>query len=249
MSAFSHIAAYRFVDLDDLPELRDLLHRRAVQHELMGTILLAREGINLFLCGRPTAVESFVAGLRSDQRFAEIDVKQTSSDVLCYRRLLVKVKLEIITFRQSGVRPQDGRAPAVQPSDLRRWLDAGCDDDGRELVLLDTRNEFEVDAGTFVGAETLGLSKFSDLASAAVSSIERWADKTVVTFCTGGIRCEKAALFLRELGLPRVLQLEGGVLRYFEREQGAHWSGDLFVFDERIELSADLSPAELGAAG
>jgi UPF0176 protein len=240
---FSHIGAYLFVDLDDLEVLRDQLLTRAKASSLKGTILLATEGINLYLCGVPEAIDEFLSELRRDTRFANIDVKTTSSASLCYKRLLVKIKREIITFGHPTLRPADSRAPGVDASDLRRWLDVGHDDEGRELVLLDTRNQFEVDAGTFVGAESLGIEKFSELADAASAHLEQWNDKTVVTFCTGGIRCEKAALYLQDQGVPNVVQLEGGVLRYFEQEHNAHWEGDLFVFDQRRGLTPNLSAA------
>ncbi len=245
---FSHIGAYLFVDLDDLDVLRNRWLTRAKANALRGTILLAPEGINLYLCGEQIGIADFLTDLRSDSRFANIDVKTTSSETLCYNRLLVKVKREIITFGHPTLRPADSRAPGVAAGDLRRWLDVGHDDEGRELVLLDTRNQFEVEAGTFVGAESLGIEKFSELADAAAPHFEEWNNKTVVTFCTGGIRCEKAALYLQDQGVSNVVQLEGGVLRYFEHEQSAHWEGDLFVFDQRRGLTPNLSTANLSTA-
>jgi UPF0176 protein len=238
---FAHIAAYKFVDIDDPPQLRERLLAICKQECLKGTILLANEGINLYLCGMPDAVEAFVEKLREDSRFFDIDVKTTASEIMCYRRMWVRIKNEIITFRAGGIRPHDKRAPDVSATDLRRWLDAGHDDEGRELVLLDTRNQFEIDAGTFDNAQSLGIGKFSELPAAAEPMIDSWRDKMVVTFCTGGIRCEKAAIHLAERGLPNVVQLDGGILRYFEQQQDAHWNGELFVFDERIELAPDLT--------
>jgi UPF0176 protein len=238
---FSHIAAYKFVDIDDPATLREHLLSTCKSLSLKGSIVLASEGINLYLSGLPANTDGFLAELRSDARFRNIDVKTTTSTIVTYKRMLAKVKPEIITFRAGGIRPHDLRAPSVSASDLKRWLDVGHDDDGREIVMLDTRNQFEVDAGTFHNAESLGIEKFSQLPAAAAPVIERWHNKTVVTFCTGGIRCEKAAIYLEEQGLPHVLQLDGGILRYFEHEKDAHWEGELFVFDKRGELAPDLT--------
>ena len=161
-----------------------------------------------------------------------------------FKRLKVKVKREIIRMNMPAVQPQAGRAPAVAPATLARWLDQGRDDAGRPLVMLDTRNGFEVDAGAFDGALDWRLERFSDFPAALAAHRDALAGKTVVSYCTGGIRCEKAALVMRELGLDHSYQLEGGILRYFEQTDGApHWHGQCFVFDERETLAADLQPA------
>ena len=127
---------------------------------------------------------------------------------------------------------------------MKRWLDQGHDDDGRPVVTLDTRNDFEVDQGTFRGALDWRISKFTEFPQALLAHRDELAGKTVVSFCTGGIRCEKAAIFMREAGLPHVWQLEGGILQYFEETGGAHFDGSCFVFDERRALDADLSTHE-----
>jgi len=138
------------------------------------------------------------------------------------------------------VAPQDRRAPAIDATTVRRWLDQGHDDHGRPVVTLDTRNAFEVDHGTFEGAIDWRLTKFSEFPAAAQAHRADLEGKTVVSFCTGGIRCEKAALYLREAGLTHVWQLEGGILKYFEDTGGAHFRGNCFVFDEREALAPDL---------
>jgi UPF0176 protein len=128
----------------------------------------------------------------------------------------------------------------VSPATLKRWLDAGVDDAGRAVVTLDTRNDFEVDAGTFEGAIDWRISKFTQFPQALLDHKADLQGKTVVSFCTGGIRCEKAAILMRESGLENVFQLEGGILKYFEETDGAHYQGGCFVFDERRALGADL---------
>ena len=131
--------------------------------------------------------------------------------------------------------------PSVDPATLRRWLAQGHDDEGREVVTLDTRNAFEVDAGTFDNAIDWRIDKFTEFPPALRAHKTELQDKTVVSFCTGGIRCEKAAILMREEGLSHVYQLEGGILKYFELTDGAHYHGGCFVFDERRVLAADLS--------
>jgi UPF0176 protein len=158
----------------------------------------------------------------------------------------VKLKREIIAFRRDGIDPVGAPAPFVDPPTLKRWLDAGHDDVGRPVVLLDTRNREEVAHGTFDGALTLPIDDFVQLPEALEAERHRLADATVVSFCTGGIRCEKAAPLLRDRGFGDVRQLEGGILGYFEAVGGAHWRGGCFVFDDRVALAPDLSPMGKG---
>ncbi|MCR2799742.1 sulfurtransferase [Microbacterium sp. zg-Y818] len=241
MPAVLNVSAYLFTRLDDAPELGPLLRARALAAGLKGTILLAEEGINLFLAGDPDAVRGFIDDLRVDPRFAALITKESWSDDQPFGKMLVKVKREIIRMDRPTIRPESGRAPAVAPATLRRWLDQGHDDDGREVVMLDTRNAFEVDYGTFRGAVDWRIERFTQFPDAAASHRDDLAGKTVVSFCTGGIRCEKAAIHLREVGV-HALQLDGGILGYFEQVGGDHWAGECFVFDEREALSPDLAP-------
>jgi UPF0176 protein len=159
-----------------------------------------------------------------------------------FGKLRVKVKREIIRMNHPAIRPQATRAPAVDAATLARWLDAGHDDEGRPVVTLDTRNAFEVDHGRFKGALDWRLGRFSEFPDAALAHREQMQGKTVVSYCTGGIRCEKAALFLQDAGVERVLQLEGGILKYFEETGGRHFEGDCFVFDARECVDAALAP-------
>ncbi|HNB20895.1 MAG TPA: sulfurtransferase [Candidatus Melainabacteria bacterium] len=243
-----NIAAYKFVGIPDpsawLPELKE----RCVSLQLKGTILLATEGINLFLAGSRDSIDRFMHYLQSDDlfggRFTELDVKESYSVNQPFRKMVVRVAAEIITMRHPMIRPESSRAPHVDARTLKQWLDQGRDDEGRELVLLDTRNDFEVEMGTFENALDLHIEKFSDFPQAVSSAMDKkensLSDKTIVSFCTGGIRCEKAALYLQEKGHPKVLQLDGGILRYFEEVGGAHWQGECFVFDERVSLDPAL---------
>ena len=242
---FLNLSTYAFVALGNLPARRDALHRLGTAHGLKGTVLLAEEGINLFVAGAEPGARAWLAALREEPVLAALDAKESWSDTLPFRHLRVKVKAEIIRMNQPQVRPSRGRAPAVDAATLARWLDAGRDDQGRELLLLDTRNGFEVDAGAFQNAVDWRLQKFSDFPAALAAHREQLAGRTVVSYCTGGIRCEKAALAMRDAGLDHVYQLDGGVLRYFEHLPDApHWLGRCFVFDGRESLGADLAPAE-----
>lgn len=237
-----NISAYKFVTLSDCAALRESVRSRAAALELKGTVLLAEEGINLFLAGAPGRIRAFVDELRADARFADLQPKESWSDAAPFRKLLVKVKREIIRMNHPTIRPEQGRAPAVAPATLARWLAQGHDDEGRPVVTLDTRNAFEVDAGAFDGAIDWRIEKFSEFPQALRAHRDELAGKTVVSYCTGGIRCEKAALLMQREGVERVYQLEGGILRYFEETGGAHFRGACFVFDERELLDPALAP-------
>ncbi|MGY3264507.1 UPF0176 protein [Lysobacter sp. HA35] len=237
-----NVAAYHFAELHDADALADALRVAAESGDVRGTILVAPEGVNLFLAGDEAAVESVLDVLRSDARFAALEVKRSWSRMQPFGRLKVKRKPEIITFRRDGTAPLDARAPAVDPPTLARWIEQGHDDAGRRLVLLDTRNREEFKYGTFDGAITLPIDNFTDLPAALESHREELADATVVSFCTGGIRCEKAALWLQSDGMQNVLQLDGGILGYFEKIGGFGYEGRCFVFDGRVALDPQLQP-------
>jgi UPF0176 protein len=236
-----NIAAYKFVPLDNLPELRERFVRSAHKNKLKGTILLAPEGINLFLAGAREGIDDLLALIKSFPALEDLVHKESPSDAIPFAKLLVKIKREIITLRMPEVAPAlNPRAPVVDAHTLKKWLDQGHDDAGRKITLVDTRNDFELKHGTFKGAERLGLHSFSAFGKAIEG--KNWQGQTVVTFCTGGIRCEKAALYMRDSGIENVLQLDGGILKYFELEGGAHYQGNCFVFDERVALTPELLP-------
>ena len=243
-----NIAAYHFVRIAEPQALATQLRAAAAAGELRGTVLVAEEGINLFLAGAESAIHGFLGELRGDPRFAAIVVKESRSRTQPFARLKVKVKREIIAFRRDGAAPIQGRAPAVSPMTLARWIGQGVDDSGRRLVLLDTRNREETAYGSFAGAITLPIDNFTDLPEALTPHRSALADATVVSFCTGGIRCEKAALWLRGEGMDNVLQLDGGILGYFEHVGGAGYDGRCFVFDERVALDPQLQPLVDGEA-
>ena len=237
-----NIAAYHFVPVDDPAALVTQVRELAEAGDLRGTVLVAGEGINIFLAGAESAIGVFLDALRSDSRFADIVVKESRSRTQPFARLKVKLKKEIIAFRRDNASPLVGRAPTVAPEELARWIEQGSDDTGRPLVLLDTRNREEIEHGTFSGALTLPIDNFTDLPEALTPHRSALADAVVVSFCTGGIRCEKAALWMQAEGMDNVLQLDGGILGYFERVGGYGYDGRCFVFDERVALDAELKP-------
>jgi UPF0176 protein len=251
---FLNIATYRFVPLADLPALRQRLWDAAQAQGIRGTVLLAEEGINLCLAGPTDGIAAWLATARAQPGLQDLPTKDSWSATQPFGRLKVKIKREIIRMDMpadlAAVAPAAGRAPAVSAATLARWIGQGHCDAGRPLALLDTRNGFEVDAGAFEGAIDWRLQKFSDFPAALADHRDALAGHTVVSYCTGGIRCEKAALVMQGLGLPHALQLDGGILQYFEDTGGAApgWRGSCFVFDDRVALAPDLQPAGTPAA-
>jgi UPF0176 protein len=245
MSAvYVNIAAYKFVSLDNLEDLRPQYQALCNELGLKGTVLLTPEGINMFLSGQRAEVDQYLAWVRSDARLADLEWKESLSDEQSHKRMLVKIKKEIITMRMPLIKPELGRAPVVEARTLKRWLDQGHDDDGVPVVMMETRNAFEVDVGTFNNTLDYRIDKFTEFPEVAAAHKDELAGKTVVTFCTGGIRCEKAAIHMKNIGYERVYQLEGGILKYFEEVGGDHYSGDCFVFDYRTALNPKLEPTE-----
>jgi len=230
-----NIAAYKFASLAELPALRGGLRKLCRHLDLRGTILLSAEGINLFVAGRRQATDELLSRLWELPACSDLEVKESFSDQQPYNRMLVKIKHEIIAFGVAGIDPRRYTSQRMPPQTLRSWLD-----DGREMTLLDVRNKFEVNAGTFVGAASMGIENFRDFPAAVDRLPGELKQRPVVTFCTGGIRCEKAAPFLERMGFEQVYQLDGGILKYLEECGGAHYDGECFVFDRRVAVDAAL---------
>lgn len=227
-----NIAGYKFAPLADTPSLQAFFLEQGLKLSLKGTILLSHEGININLAGLPADIQSFQALLKNDARFCEMRFHESYSDRVPFRYLKVKLKKEIITMHQPAVDVIAERAPDVSPHELKQWLD-----EKRDITLLDTRNDYEVRFGTFKDAVNLHIDDFGALPS-SLDPIDR--NKPIVMFCTGGIRCEKAALYMRDQGYSQVYQLDGGILGYFKKIGGSHYDGECFVFDERISVNTHL---------
>ncbi len=237
-----NIAAYHFADVAEPAALREQLRACCEAAGLKGSVLVAPEGLNLFLAGAADAVESVLDFVRAQPDFADLRVKRSWSAHVPFARLKVKLKKEIIAFGHDACVPRARRAPTVSPATLREWISRGRDDAGRPLVLVDTRNREELAYGYFQNAVLLPIDNFTDLTASLAPLKPELADATVVSYCTGGIRCEKAALWMQEAGFANVFQLDGGILDYFEQVGGAGWQGECFVFDARVALKPDLSP-------
>ncbi len=234
-----NIAGYQFVELDRLAERRQDLLRACKTRAIKGTILLSPEGINLFLAGSRNAIDEFLAFLRSDSALQGFQVKESQSDRQPFNRLLVRLKKEIIAFGVPGIDPQHNTSPKLKPAELKQWLD-----EGKPVQLLDVRNNYEVELGTFKNAIPADIDHFRQFPQAIQQMESLRSDLPIVMFCTGGIRCEKAGPFLERQGFDRVFQLEGGILQYFEDCGGQYYDGDCFVFDQRVAVDPALQETD-----
>lgn len=236
---YVNIAGYKFVDLHDRDELRQPFRDICSKLNLKGTILLSHEGINFFLAGTQSDIDEYVEFLESDNRFTEITLKISYSDRQPFRRMLVRLKKEIISLGIPEIEPGKYTAPEIEPLELKQRLD-----EGKEIIFLDTRNDYEMRVGTFEGAIDPGIRTFRDFPEALTKLPEEIKEKEVVIFCTGGIRCEKAGVVMENAGFKNVKSLKGGILGYFEQVGGAYWDGDCFVFDRRVAVSPSLEETE-----
>lgn len=230
-----NLAAYQFVELTNLKPLRARLRELCVAWQLRGTILLSTEGINLFVAGEQTSVDLLLAEVRSIPGLGNLAAKISASDRPPFKRMLVRIKREIISFGVPGIDPVRQPAPKLSPLELKQWLD-----EERPVTLLDTRNDYEVKLGTFRQARPIGIQHFRQFPEAAAQLPAELKQQPIVMFCTGGIRCEKAGPYLRQQGFEQVFQLEGGILKYFEECGNAHYQGECFVFDQRVGVDASL---------
>lgn len=237
MLSIINITAYRFVRLSGsiLPELQISIKSKAKELGLKGTVLLSIEGINLFISGENDAISIFQNFLNAYSYFNNLEFKNSFSNFQPFKKMLVKVKKEIISFGIDNIDPAKHTAPYITPEVLNIWLKNRPD-----LVLMDTRNTFEVELGTFENALNLDLNRFRDFPNAVKKLPKELKQFPIVTFCTGGIRCEKAAAYLLQNGYQEVYQLEGGILNYFEKCGENHFEGPCFVFDARASVSPSL---------
>ena len=235
----ANIAAYRFIDLPDRDELRQPLRDLCNSLSMKGTILLAHEGINLFLSASKESCENFLSTLGEDERFADLDVKWSYSDEQPFTRMLVRLKNEIITIRKSEIKPLSYTGPVIESNELKSWYEQK-----KDFTIIDTRNSYETKFGMFKNAIDLDIRKFTQFEEALSQLPEESKDKPVVMYCTGGVRCEKASVVMLEAGWKEVYQLNGGILRYIEQTGGAHWDGECFVFDRRVCLDSNLDETE-----
>lgn len=234
---YTNIASYKFVNFSAarMLELKKLLIDSATSWGIRGTILLSPEGINLFVAGEDGNISQLRSLIAAQSEIGELSYKISYSDKIPFKRLLVKIKSEIIAFRQPGIEPGKKTAAYIEPEELKNWYDQG-----KEMIVLDTRNNYESRLGTFKNAIVFDIKNFVQFPEAVEELLAEHKDTPVVTFCTGGIRCEKAATYMEEVGFKNVYQLRDGILNYFEKVGSEHYDGDCFVFDQRVALDSQL---------
>jgi UPF0176 protein len=235
----TNIAAYKFAELSELADLRRELQAFCRERTLKGTILLSREGINLFIAGSAECVEQLLERLRQIKGLADLAAKYSETEEQPFRRMLVRLKKEIIAFGIEGIEPAKKTSSKLAAKELKQWLD-----EGRPVTLLDTRNDYEVRLGTFRNALPIGVQTFRQFPDAVSKLPEHLKDEPIVMFCTGGIRCEKAGPFMENEGFNHIYQLDGGILKYFEECGAAHYDGECFVFDERVGVDPGLQETD-----
>ena len=234
-----NIAGYKFEPLVDPIDLVSLYQKKCDELELKGTMLISKNGINFSLAGTQQATDTIIAFLEEDNRFLNIPLKVTYSETQPFRRMKVRLKKEIISLGRKDINPRELTGERISPQDLKNLLD-----NKEDVLVLDTRNEYETRVGKFENAIDLNLDTFRDFPKAIESLPEEYKDKQIVMYCTGGIRCEKASAVMMKAGFADVKQLEGGVLDYFKETGGAYWEGDCFVFDERVALDTELNETD-----
>jgi len=235
-----HIAGYRFFSLENPEKLREPLLKFCRERDLKGSLLLAPEGVNLYLSGPQSNIREIQNYLHEQLKFPEIIYKETHSKKHAYSKMLVKVRNEIVTMGFPEIQAETQAAPTVDPKTFENWLN-----DKKEMFVLDTRNDYEVELGKFRTATHLDVEDFREFAEKAADIPDSIRNTPVVMYCTGGIRCEKAsARLIHQLGFKEVYQLKGGILNYFRECGDSHWEGECFVFDYRVGLNGKLEETD-----
>jgi len=237
---FKIAAFYHFTELGDYEEWADRMVEHGLQVGLRGTVIFAPEGVNSTCAGSEEAVDATLNLLRSDVRFAALEVKVSWADFNPFPKFKVKKKPEIVTFRQDGADPREEVGTYLEPGE---WNELIADPD---VVTIDTRNEYEVKVGRFKGAVNPGTDDFTGFAKYVEDHLASQKDKKIAMYCTGGIRCERSTAYLKKKGFKEVYHLKGGILRYLEKmpKDESLWDGDCFVFDYRVAVDHDLKPAK-----
>ena len=234
-----NVAGYKFEPLEDVEVLVPEFQSVCDSLELKGSVYLSPNGINFSLAGSEEAVEQYLNFMKQDKRFLDVPLKKTYSETQPFRRMRVRSKKEIISLGRDDINPRELTGDYVTPQELYAMYE-----NNEDVVVLDTRNEYETRVGLFENAVDLQLDTFRDFPNAIEQLPDEYKDKKIVMYCTGGIRCEKASAVMLKAGFSDVKQLEGGVLDYFKETDGKYWNGDCFVFDDRVALDTDLKETE-----
>lgn len=229
-------ALYKFVTLDNYTEIRNPLRNLMEKLEVRGTLLLAEEGINGTISGKQSNMDTIIAWLRADERLADLEYKISSHDEQPFHRTKVKLKKEIVTMGVEDIDPNKTVGTYIDPQD---WNEIIADPD---TILIDTRNDYEYEIGTFRNAVNPNTETFRDFPAYIEKNVDSSEHKKVAMFCTGGIRCEKASSYMKQAGFEDVYHLKGGVLKYLEEVQqnDSLWDGECFVFDDRVAVDHNL---------
>ncbi|MDB4261224.1 rhodanese-related sulfurtransferase [bacterium] len=240
MSDIVVAALYQFVTLEDYHELREPLLDACLAAGTRGTLLLAQEGINGTIAGTREAIDQVLAYLRSDPRMVNLEHKESFDQQMPFYRMKVKLKREIVTMGIAGIDPNQRVGTYVAPRD---WNALVNDPD---VVLIDTRNDYEYGIGTFHGALDPQTENFRDFPAYVRKHLNPDKDKKIAMFCTGGIRCEKASAFMLKEGFEEVYHLQGGILKYLEEvpQEESTWEGECFVFDNRVAVDHELQKGQ-----
>lgn len=233
-------AFYKFVSIEDPSALQTSLRALCAEQAIKGTILIASEGINGTVSGSSDAIDALFAAIRSDARFSNLVVKFSETAEHPFQRLKVKIKREIVTFGVPGTQPAAITGELVEPED---WNALISDPD---VIVIDTRNDYEFDVGTFEGARNPRTRSFTEFPDYVRRTLSDNRAQKIAMFCTGGIRCEKASSYMLQEGFTNVYQLHGGILRYLEKiaPEESLWRGECFVFDERVALEHGVRPGQ-----
>lgn len=228
----TNIAAYQFVRLENVEALREQLYADLADLAVWGTILLAEEGINLMLAAQGDILEKVRVILSGYSVFSTMIYKETYSSTIPFSKFRIKIKTEIVPMSIPEIDPVCYTGPTISAQELKQWLD-----EGRDFTLLDTRNDYEIEIGTFEKAIHFNIHQFREFDGSLKNATDEMKQKPLVMFCTGGIRCEKASPLLLQRGFKEVYQLEGGIIKYFQEVGGAHFRGNCFVFDYRTAIT------------
>ncbi|WP_261904829.1 oxygen-dependent tRNA uridine(34) hydroxylase TrhO [Vibrio fortis] len=236
MSQYVVCALYKFVALDDYQDIRQPLTQLLLDNQIRGTLLLAQEGINGTVAGSRESIDALLAWFKLDERLADVVYKESFNEQQPFNRTKVKLKKEIVTMGVEGIDPRHVVGTYVKPKD---WNELISDPD---VVLVDTRNDYEVDIGTFKNAVNPNTETFREFPQYVEDNLDPTKHKKVAMFCTGGIRCEKSTAYMKEQGFEEVYHLEGGILKYLEEvpEEESMWEGDCYVFDGRVAVNHQL---------
>lgn len=233
-------ALYKFVALPDFEALQPPLLQHCQQLGIKGTLLLAHEGINGTVAGTRQAIDQLLAYLKQDERLCDIDHKESYEDEQPFYRMKVKLKKEIVTMGVEDIDPNTCVGTYVEPKDWNELISAP------DVRVIDTRNYYEFNIGTFANAENPNTETFRELPDYVAKNLDPKQHKKVAMFCTGGIRCEKSTAYLKQQGFEEVYHLKGGILKYLEEvpKEQSLWQGECFVFDNRVAVNHDLEKGQ-----